>query len=353
MNCGEKIADLRKKRGMTQDELGKTMNVSYQAVSKWERDESMPDFDTMSKIAKFFNVPLAYFEEDGDLKQNEPYREEPHGNAIGICTVCGRMLKEGEEEKTYPKIVCKSCADRERSEAQHAAALAEQSVRTAREADAREVIGHGFDATLVVSLVLAAAAYIGLAVLNFLNLSSSDLGLYGAILFLFPMIVFGTAHSVAGTIAEFKDGGDESGYRLGLSLLSAAGFAIVHTAIFLALYLSIDTDESFIFLFYLIGGAVLSFTFVSQFLWGGAIKDVFTAGGFTFKIPGFIITLEMESVLWMLVTKFFLGIAAAIIFVITTVAVAAIAVLGSVFFFITCLLLKLARDRKAKQYVTQ
>ena len=40
MNCGEKIAELRKKRGMTQDDLGKAMNVSYQAVSKWERDES-------------------------------------------------------------------------------------------------------------------------------------------------------------------------------------------------------------------------------------------------------------------------------------------------------------------------
>ena len=54
---------------MTQDDLGKAMNVSYQAVSKWERDESQPDFETMTKIAKLFNVPLGYFAEDSETEE--------------------------------------------------------------------------------------------------------------------------------------------------------------------------------------------------------------------------------------------------------------------------------------------
>lgn len=71
MNYGEKIATLRKKNGMTQATLGAHLNVTYQAVSKWEREESSPDFATMSKIAKLFNVPLSYFEEEWEAAAAE------------------------------------------------------------------------------------------------------------------------------------------------------------------------------------------------------------------------------------------------------------------------------------------
>ena len=64
MSYGEKISELRRKSGMTQATLGAKLNVTYQAVSKWERDESDPDFATMSKIAKLFDVPLTYFDEE-------------------------------------------------------------------------------------------------------------------------------------------------------------------------------------------------------------------------------------------------------------------------------------------------
>lgn len=65
MSYGEKIAKLRREKGITQVTLGRHLNVTYQAVSKWERDESDPDFATMNKIAKYFGVPLSYFT-DGD-----------------------------------------------------------------------------------------------------------------------------------------------------------------------------------------------------------------------------------------------------------------------------------------------
>ena len=58
MNVANKIVKLRKAKGMTQSDLGKELNVTYQAVSKWERDESQPDFDTICKIAKIFGVPI-------------------------------------------------------------------------------------------------------------------------------------------------------------------------------------------------------------------------------------------------------------------------------------------------------
>ncbi len=50
-SIGETIASLRKKKGMTQNELAEKMNVTDKAVSKWERDLSCPDVNTISKLA--------------------------------------------------------------------------------------------------------------------------------------------------------------------------------------------------------------------------------------------------------------------------------------------------------------
>lgn len=43
MNIGSTISELRKKANMTQSEVAEQLGVSFQAVSKWERDESLPD----------------------------------------------------------------------------------------------------------------------------------------------------------------------------------------------------------------------------------------------------------------------------------------------------------------------
>jgi transcriptional regulator with XRE-family HTH domain len=40
---GKRLSELRKKKGWTQEELSKKLNVSAQAVSKWEKDVSLPD----------------------------------------------------------------------------------------------------------------------------------------------------------------------------------------------------------------------------------------------------------------------------------------------------------------------
>ena len=98
MTCGDKIAKLRKQRGMTQAELGNELNVTYQAVSKWERSESHPDFDTISRISKLFQVPISYFEDGADEPPDEmPVAEIAAATAaadavappeiIGMCTI--------------------------------------------------------------------------------------------------------------------------------------------------------------------------------------------------------------------------------------------------------------------------
>lgn len=53
---GQKISELRRERGMTQENLAEKMGVSPQAVSKWENDISCPDINLISKLADVFGV---------------------------------------------------------------------------------------------------------------------------------------------------------------------------------------------------------------------------------------------------------------------------------------------------------
>ena len=69
---GMMISSLRKEKGMTQLELAEKMGVTDKAVSKWERDLSYPDLNSIPKLAEIFGVSVE------DLMQNrlESQREE-------------------------------------------------------------------------------------------------------------------------------------------------------------------------------------------------------------------------------------------------------------------------------------
>ena len=57
---GERLADLRKDKGLKQVELAETLKISLHTLSNYEREKSTPDDDMKCKIAKFFNVSLDY-----------------------------------------------------------------------------------------------------------------------------------------------------------------------------------------------------------------------------------------------------------------------------------------------------
>ena len=55
---GEIISTLRKENGMTQKELADMLNITDKAVSKWERDISYPDTQTIPKLSEIFGVSI-------------------------------------------------------------------------------------------------------------------------------------------------------------------------------------------------------------------------------------------------------------------------------------------------------
>lgn len=75
MTIGTKIQNLRKQRGMSQEQLAEALGVSRQAVSKWEAEQSVPDIDKIISICDYFGVTTDYILRNAELPQTEPQSE--------------------------------------------------------------------------------------------------------------------------------------------------------------------------------------------------------------------------------------------------------------------------------------
>jgi len=58
MNIGTKIKELRRKRGITQEQLANSIGISFQAISKWENNLALPDITLAPILASYFGVSM-------------------------------------------------------------------------------------------------------------------------------------------------------------------------------------------------------------------------------------------------------------------------------------------------------
>lgn len=58
MSLGEKIKKLRKENNLSQEQLAEKLNVSRQAISKWEANKAYPDIENLILLRKIFDVTL-------------------------------------------------------------------------------------------------------------------------------------------------------------------------------------------------------------------------------------------------------------------------------------------------------
>lgn len=68
MKFNEKLMELRKKQGLSQEELGYKLNVTRQTVSKWELGQTTPEMDKLLELSKLFNVSVDDLINDSDLE---------------------------------------------------------------------------------------------------------------------------------------------------------------------------------------------------------------------------------------------------------------------------------------------
>lgn len=83
MKLGDKIHQLRKASGMSQEELASQLTISRQAISKWELGESVPDTENVLQLSKLFGVSTDYLLNDDCESDHEAHSKE---------------LSEGKEE---------------------------------------------------------------------------------------------------------------------------------------------------------------------------------------------------------------------------------------------------------------
>ena len=88
---GKRISSLRKAMGMKQEELAERLDVSGQAVSKWENDQTCPDIGLLPRLARVFGVTTDYLL-TGEQEQEPPVRMVPEEERKDLRDMMLRIL---------------------------------------------------------------------------------------------------------------------------------------------------------------------------------------------------------------------------------------------------------------------
>ena len=78
MKLEEKLVSLRKAKGLSQMKLAEMMNVSRQAISRWEVGAAVPSTDNLKFLGRLYDVPLEYLLHDD---APEPVHQETEKNS--------------------------------------------------------------------------------------------------------------------------------------------------------------------------------------------------------------------------------------------------------------------------------
>ena len=94
------ISSLRKEKGMTQNDLAEKMNVTDKAVSKWERNLSCPDINSIPKLAEILGTSVEDLLNAQVKKQTNKIDDIVNisligvGLAMGICIIVSSILNQ-------------------------------------------------------------------------------------------------------------------------------------------------------------------------------------------------------------------------------------------------------------------
>jgi transcriptional regulator with XRE-family HTH domain len=109
MDYGQKIAELRKSNKLTQAELGAKLNITAQAVSKWENNLSEPDIESIRMLCEIFEISVDEFL-GGSFSKKQPAEPAPAPQPVqqekvkiinGYCEKCKKPVGPGEYKIGY------------------------------------------------------------------------------------------------------------------------------------------------------------------------------------------------------------------------------------------------------------
>lgn len=254
MNYGNKIAELRKSKNLTQSELGGKLNITAQAISKWENNLSEPDINSIKNMCEIFEISVDEFlgvsahKDVTTTKTEEP--QEPVKIISGYCESCQKPVSPNEYKVVHYTFNPNAIGDKvKQSETQHI--YCNDCHKKLLEAKAKD------DRNRAIAKFSAAKAK---------NKSALIKGL-----------IWGSVAAVILFLLSFT-------YTSNNNSLSTDYPAVIALTI---------------------GG----FTAVSQMFWGEFIFEVFLFFCRSFKAPfGFIFELSLDGILWLLTVKLLLWI---------------------------------------------
>lgn len=112
MNFSEKLLLIRKNKGYSQEELAEELDVSRQAIVKWESGQSYPEIHNLIELSKLFNVTVDYLVKDNEGCIKKPidfnsYNEKLLGSFL-IKAKNNTYAGKGMEASVYPHYVAKA-----------------------------------------------------------------------------------------------------------------------------------------------------------------------------------------------------------------------------------------------------
>lgn len=100
---GDKLYQLRKDKGISQEELADKLGVSRQAISKWERGEALPDTDNLISIAKLYEVSLDELVGNTNIAQEVPTTQSTNVVAVEVVSDDSTVVEEKDNQTTIQK----------------------------------------------------------------------------------------------------------------------------------------------------------------------------------------------------------------------------------------------------------
>ena len=95
MTLGRKLKEIRKKFGLSQEQLAEIMNVSRQAITKWENDGGLPDVSNLQELSKVFSITVDYLLNDENGLPTLSMKKELDKNKYkNKLTMYNEVLKE-------------------------------------------------------------------------------------------------------------------------------------------------------------------------------------------------------------------------------------------------------------------
>ena len=100
IEIANRLVELRKKNGLSQEELADKLGLSRQAVSKWERAESSPDTDNLICLAKLYNISLDdLLNTDQSLEELSKEVKEKEEEEKDLCDMIEERIEKEVKEK--------------------------------------------------------------------------------------------------------------------------------------------------------------------------------------------------------------------------------------------------------------